>query len=329
LPIKPGYLDFHVHVGERIGGYTLRDDFADLQRLCHNPDDPINPPLMGMGVFVTQPDTGSLAQHLEEMQSHAARNFSSPVYWHLTPTRDDVSQVVPLLGKGIDLKFYTTYRAQGLYRSYTELERWMQDLSDQKTRFLIHCEDDDAVQHYSEKHPFRHPFDHTLRRPERCELIAVEKVLDLALKHQHPVHIVHVSSPNSALLIQEAKKQFSGISCETTPHYLLLNEDDLKAKDAHRLICTPPFRSERSRGMLVELLQDGVFDILASDHCAFTLPDKDRYKNQPEKVPCGIAGIGTLFSSVYEALVRSGKITLQQLVELTQTRVMQLMELEA
>ena len=326
MKIESGYLDFHVHVGEKIGGYTLRDDFHDLAKLCAVSDDPQKVALAGMAVFVTQAEGRSLKNSFEQMQEKAARDFPAPVFWHLTPVQDSVEEVVSLLQKGVDLKFYTTYKAQGLYKSYAEIDRWMQDLSSQKTRILVHCEDDALVSEYAGKHPFRHPKDHCLRRPEICEITAVERILDLALKNQHPVHIVHVSSPRAAILIHEAKKHFAGITCETAPHYLLHSERDLEAVNAHRLLCTPPFRSESSRGLHCELLADGYFDILASDHCAFRTVDKDRYKNEPGKVPNGIPGIAELYSSVYDAFVRTGKISQDHLERMTRTRVLELMQ---
>ncbi|MDP2400602.1 MAG: dihydroorotase family protein, partial [Actinomycetota bacterium] len=224
-----------------------------------------------------------------------------------------------------DIKLYTTYRPAGLYSSYEVIERWMIDLGDLKPRMLIHCEDDAIVTEASDKHPFRHPFDHTHRRPELAEITAVERVLDLALKHSYPVHIVHVSTPGAALLIQEAKRHLSTITCETAPHYLINNEDVLKADHAHRLICSPPYRSESSRGQLVELMQDGIFDILASDHCPFADAVKDRFKDQPEKVPCGIPGLETLYSSVYEHFVRRGIIPLEALIRMTVTKPAEMM----
>ncbi len=324
---EPAYLDFHVHVGEDIGGYTLRDGFSDLAKLCSKAADPDDPPLKGIGAFVTQAASQSLATCLQRMRESAQRYFPGQVFWHLTPVSDAIDEVLPLLGSDTDLKFYTTYKPQGLYKSYREIAEWMEALSSQKTRILVHCEDDECVAEYSARHPFRHPHDHCLRRPEIAEIVAVEKILELSLKHKHPVHIVHVSSPRAALLIKEAKKHFQGITCETAPHYLLQSEDDLKGDKAHRMICTPPFRSEQSRGMMGELLQDDVFDILASDHCAFTNADKDRYRDQPEKVPCGIEGIGTLFTSINAAFVRSGRIKAEHLRLLTRDRVMALMNI--
>ncbi len=325
---EPAYLDFHVHVGENIGGYSLRDGFADLARLCNKAADPDDPPLQGIGAFVTQASQRSLKDCLAKMRESAQRDFPGRVFWHLTPVSDGIDEVLPLLGSDTDLKFYTTYKPQGLYKSYREIAEWMEALSSHKTRILVHCEDDECVAEHSARHPFRHPHDHCLRRPEQAEIIAVDHILELSLRYNHPVHIVHVSSPRAAQLISEAKKHFTGITCETAPHYLLRNEDDLKGDKAHRLICTPPFRSERSRGMMGELLQDDVFDILASDHCAFTIADKDRYKDQPEKVPCGIEGVGTLFTSINTAFVQSGKIEAEHLRLMTQDRVMALMNIQ-
>jgi dihydropyrimidinase len=302
------YHDFHVHVGERIGGYQLRDGFKELNLLRRPEHASQGVPLGSVGVFVSEEPGQSLKDKYESMREHAAAEFEGEVFWHLSPVKTKAEDVIPLLGKHSDLKLYSTYREAGLYSSYEAIEHWMLASEATKTRILVHCEDDATLQEYSQIHPFRYPHDHCLRRPEIAELRAVERVLDLAIKHNHPVHIVHVSTPQAAILIQAAKKVYPGITCETAPHYLLYNEERLCGPDAHRWICTPPFRSEHSRGLLVELLQDGVFDILASDHCAFRDIDKDRFKDNPEKVPCGIAGIRELYASPQQNLVESGKL---------------------
>lgn len=321
MPTKAVYHDFHVHVGETIAGYRLRDSFADLNRLRQRQGNRLG----SIGVFVTEEAGISLKDKYMAMQQKAQRDFEGNVFWHLSPVQSTAEELIPLLDKHTDIKLYSTYRSAGLYSSYEAIELWMLYLQDSKTRILVHCEDDDTVQHYSAKHPFKHPHDHCLRRPELAEIKAVEKVLDLAIRFRHPLHIVHVSSPHSALLIKAAKKHFDGITCETAPHYLLFNEDKLKEPGAHRMICTPPFRSEESRGLLVELLQDGVFDILASDHCAFTDVDKDRFRDQPENVPCGIAGVETLYSSMWQALVETGKISAESLDVLCRIKPAQMM----
>lgn len=312
--LYPGVCDFHVHVGEKIGGYDLRDDFSALDRIAKKNG------IAAIGAFVTEDESLPLSEKLRRMRRDAEEHFSGQVFWHLTPVKTTTEELIPLLGPDCDLKLYTTYKDAGIHSSYEEIGRWMEELSGLKTRILVHCEDNAVIEKASAEHPFNTPFDHTLRRPELAEKIAVERILDLAIKHGHPVHIVHVSTPGAALLIAQAKADFPGITCETAPHYLLYNEDKLKVKNAHRWLCTPPYRPERSRGMLAELLQDGVFDIIASDHCAFTNEDKDRFKDTPEKVPCGISGLDSLFASCYHGLVQQGTISLERLVGLSCSR---------
>lgn len=318
--LVPGLVDFHVHVGERIAGFQLRDGFADLSKVKG---------LAGIGVFVTEEASDPLSVKLARMRKDAARNYPGKVFWHLTPVQTVIEDLIPLLAADTDLKFYTTYKPAGLYRSYAEIERWMQDLEGIQPRMLIHCEDDEIVSESSEKHPFRQPSDHCLRRPELAELKAVERILELAVKHDYPVHIVHVSAPRGALLIREAKKHCPKITCETAPHYLLRNEKRLQGKNAHRWLCSPPFRSEESRGLMVELAADGYFDLIASDHCPFSNDIKDMYQNELPKVPCGIPGLQSMISDLYFALVLKGKLSPEQLIRLTMTSPAALMGLES
>ncbi|MDD4224223.1 MAG: dihydroorotase family protein [Candidatus Cloacimonetes bacterium] len=317
--LLPGICDFHVHVGEKIGGYELRDDFAALGELARRQG------IAAIGAFVTEEPGISLTGKLRRMQADARQHFEGFVHWHLTPVKATVEEVYPLLEEGCDLKFYTTYKQAGIYKSYKEIGRWMEDLAGLKPRILFHCEDDAVIAQTSAAHPFKTARDHTLRRPELAEAIAVESVLDLAVRHDHPVHIVHVSTPGAALLIAEARQHNPLITCETAPHYLLYDEDKLKEPDGHRWLCTPPLRSKESRGLLVELLQDGVFDIIASDHCPFKPADKDRYKDTPAKVPMGLPGLASLFPSIFENLVERGLIGLETLVELSCRRPAELM----
>ena len=323
--IFPAVCDMHVHAGEKVCGLDLADDWKSLTWLASQSG------IAAIGAFITE-QTGSdhrkktLLQQYEKAQTYAVKDFKQSIHWHLTPKVSDVQDIFHLLKEGCDLKFYTTYKPNGLYRSYAEIARWMQDLGDIKPRILVHCEDDETVNHYSNLFPFNHAYDHTKRRPEIAETKAVERMLDLAVQYNYPVHIVHVSSPQSALLIKEAQKT-APVTCETAPHYLLLNETCLQKENGHRWLCTPPLRTEQSRGQLVELLQDCVFDAIATDHCPYTINDKDQYKNTPEQVPMGIAGLGATFPLMYENLVKTGKLPMEKLVPLLSTHPAKLMNL--
>jgi len=323
--ILPGILDMHVHVGEKTGGLVLADNFASLSGLVDQCC------IAAIGAFITetsdvQQKQKTLYTQYQTAKVKAKSEFKHEIHWHLTPTVSEPQDVIPLLKEGCDLKFYTTYKSAGIYKFYKEIERWMKDLESYKTRMLVHCEDNEIVQNSSSFHPFHHPFDHTKRRPEKAEILAVEKVLDLAVQHNYPVHIVHVSTPDAALLIKQAGKS-APVTCETAPHYLLLNDEYLKREDGHRWLCTPPLRSETSRGKLVELLQDGLFNAIATDHCPYKKADKDMFKDTLEKVPNGLAGLGATFPLLYKNLVKTGKLSLEKLMPLISSNPAKLMNL--
>lgn len=313
-----GIYDFHVHIGETIARHKLADDWHSFNRLHEHCG------VEGIGVFVTETAEEPLAEKLGAMRE-ASKAFNGKVFWHLTPCELSPEKIIPLLADDTDLKLYTTYRKEGLYQSYADIQRLMQDLGSHKPRLLLHCEDNALIEEYRDRYPFHKPLDHTLRRPEKAEIAAVEKALELAIANNYPLHIVHVSSPQAALLIQQAKNEVKNITCETAPHYLLLNEENLSGPQGHRWLCSPPLRSENSRGQLLELLQDGVFDILASDHCAFCTTDKDKGILHPQNTPMGIAGTGTLFTLLAEQLADKGKLSFERLFELIGTNPARLM----
>ena len=309
--IIPGLIDLHVHTGEPINGVLLAEDESITSSSC------INGGITTIGVFITETERALLSKEYPKRRSQFYRQHVN-VRWHLTPVISKITELKNLLLQGCNIKLYTTYKESDLFSSYKRIDSILSFLSNKRWRkyqipVLVHCEDNDIIEKNQNSIPFDHPFAHTLRRPEEAEIKAVEKVLNLAVKHNYPVHFVHISSPQAAIMIREAKKS-APVTCETAPHYLLLNEEMYNRKDGLRWLCTPPLRPESSRGKMIELAQDGYFDIFATDHCPFTIYDKDRYASQLEKVPTGLSGTGGIFSLLYEGLVASGKISLSELI---------------
>lgn len=311
--IIPGLIDIHVHTGEPISGILLAEDERITSLSC------LKSGVTTIGVFITETANETL-DVIYPIRKKQFYRLPLTARWHLTPTKSKLADLKNLLLQDCDIKLYTTYKEAGLYSSYKKIADMMVFLKDINTRLrkyparlLVHCEDNEIIKAKQKSIPFTKPFDHTLRRPESAEIKAVEKILDLAVQHNFPVHIVHVSTPQAALLINEAKRSVP-VTCETAPQYLFLNEEMLHRKDGHRWLCTPPLRPESSRGKMVELAQEGIFDIFATDHCPYTIYDKDRYASEPEKVPMGLPGVGALLPLLYEGLVASGKISFSDLI---------------
>ena len=123
-------------------------------------------------------------------------------------------------------------------------------------------------------------------------------------------HVCHISTAESVALIRRAKAAGVRVTCETAPHYLTLCEDDLQEDGRWKM--NPPLRSAADREALVEGLRDGTIDAIATDHAPHTAEEKARGL---EGSAMGIVGLETAFPVLYSALVRTGRLSLERLVE--------------
>ena len=145
----------------------------------------------------------------------------------------------------------------------------------------------------------------------------IERDIRLAEKTGCAYHVCHISTRDSVELIRDAKKSGVDITCETGPHYLLL--DDEHIEPIGRFKMNPPIREKADREALVRGIVDGTIDMIATDHA----PHSSEEKMRPlDKCPNGVVGIETAFSTVYTGLVRTGGITLSRLMELLHTNAM-------
>ena len=124
-------------------------------------------------------------------------------------------------------------------------------------------------------------------------------------------HVCHISTKESVEIIRRAKAQGIDVTCETAPHYLIL--DDSFLQEDGRFKMNPPLRSREDREALIAGLQDGTIDMIATDHAPHSAEEKSRGL---EKSVFGIVGIETAFPLLYTYLVQKGIISLEKLIEL-------------
>lgn len=136
---------------------------------------------------------------------------------------------------------------------------------------------------------------------------------DLALAEQTGCryHVCHISTKESVDLIRRAKARGVDVTCETAPHYLLLDESDLQEDGRFKM--NPPLRQKADRLALLEGLRDGTIDMIATDHAPHSAEEKSRGL---EKSAMGIVGLETAFPLLYTYLVKPGVIPLEKLTEL-------------
>ena len=124
-------------------------------------------------------------------------------------------------------------------------------------------------------------------------------------------HVCHISTKESVELIRQAKARGVNVTCETAPHYLVMN--DMQLQEDGRFRMNPPIRSEEDRLALVAGIVDGTIDMIATDHAPHSAEEKAKGLSGSS---FGIVGIETAFPVMYTCLVKSGIITLEKLVEL-------------
>lgn len=124
-------------------------------------------------------------------------------------------------------------------------------------------------------------------------------------------HVCHVSCAESVELIRRAKSDGVDVTCETAPHYLLL--DDSRLQDDGRFKMNPPLRSERDRKALLSGITDGTIDVIATDHAPHSASEKSGGLRNSLN---GIVGLETAFPMLFTGLVKTGLIDLDGLLKL-------------
>ncbi|MBR3964764.1 MAG: dihydroorotase [Clostridia bacterium] len=143
------------------------------------------------------------------------------------------------------------------------------------------------------------------------EYAQIARDLELAAKVGCAYHVCHVSAKESVELIRQAKRTGVDATCETAPHYLVLDDSDLKEEGRFKM--NPPLRSAADREALIEGIKDGTVDMIATDHAPHSAEEKSRGL---EGSAFGIVGLETAFPVLYTHLVRGGVLTLDELAAL-------------
>ncbi|MBQ8141123.1 MAG: dihydroorotase [Clostridia bacterium] len=176
---------------------------------------------------------------------------------------------------------------------------------------VAHCEDNSLLNGgYIHKGEYARINGHTGICSE-SEWKPIERDIALAERTGCPYHVCHISTKESVSLIREAKARGVDITCETAPHYLVMN--DMELREDGRFKMNPPIRSEEDRKALVEGIIDGTIDMISTDHAPHSLEEKSKGLRGSLM---GVVGIETSFQILYTYLVKTGVISLERLVAL-------------
>ncbi len=147
--------------------------------------------------------------------------------------------------------------------------------------------------------------------PSVSESTLVARDCALAGYEDARVHMQHLSAQESVLAVATAKAQGVQVSCEASPHHLLLTHEAVRTLDTSMKM-NPPLRTEEDRQALIEGLRDGTIDCIATDHAPHA---RDEKEVPFEQAPMGTTGLETAFAAVYSGLVEPGVLPLGLVVE--------------
>ncbi len=176
---------------------------------------------------------------------------------------------------------------------------------------VAHCEDNSLLHGgyihdgaYARTHGHRGICSESEWRP-------IQRDLELVRETGCGYHVCHISTKESVDLIRKAKAEGLDVTCETGPHYLLLDDSCLQEDGCFKM--NPPLRDKADREALLEGLADGTIDMIATDHAPHSAEEKGRGL---EKSAMGIVGLETAFPLLYTELVEPGVISMERLMEL-------------
>ncbi len=215
-------------------------------------------------------------------------------------------------------KVYTTYRDTIFYADDWTWYRLMQRSGPAGLLVQVHAENDAIVEGMARllidegKRSLRY---HGTARPGVAEAEAVARGLLFSRVTGSPVYFVHLSTPLAVDLVNEARQRGVRAIAETCPHYLVLDDSRYNRPDAARYVMTPPLRDATSQAELWERLRCGDIQSIGSDHCGFSLAEREGVDDFTRVSP-GIPGVETCLLLLHSFGVQAHRLSLADMVRL-------------
>ena len=300
--VFPGFVDVHVHLREPGFSYketirtgTLAAARGGFAHVCPMPN--LNP----------VPDS---REHLEEQLEIIRRDAVVHVHPYGAITRGEKGETLAdLEAMAPDTAGFSD---DGRGVQSPELMRSAMAEAKRLNKIIAaHCEDNSLLRGgyihdgaYAREHGHRGIC-------SESEWGQIARDLELAAETGVKYHVCHVSAKESVQVIREAKARGVDVTCEVGPHYLVYCDEDLREDGRFKM--NPPLRSREDRSALIQGVQDGTIDMIATDHAPHSAEEKGRGL---EKSAMGVVGLETSFAACYTHLVRPGLISLEKLVDL-------------
>ena len=302
--VSPGLIDLHVHY--RDPGQTYKEDsHTGSLAAAHGGFTTVG----AMPNVTPVPDTPELMQ---KMVNENQRKGVVHILQYGPITKNETTDIIPdYFGLKKAGAFAVSNDGKGVQNAET-MYLAMQKAKENNLVLAEHAQDD-ALFNQGVINEGKRAQELNLKPiTELAETTQIARDLLLAQKTCVHYHVCHISSKVSVELVRLAKAKGINVTCEVTPHHLLLTDEDIP-KDDPNYKMNPPLRNKKDQTALIKGLLDGTIDMIATDHAPHAKKEKT---GSMQSAAFGITGSETAFGELYTNFVRTGIFTLRQLLGL-------------
>ena len=302
IAVFPGFCDVHVHFREP--GFSYKETIKTGSLASARG---------GCTAVCTMPNLSPVPSSVETLKVQTdiiERDAVINVYPYASITVDQKGQVLSDMEGMADSCIAFSDDGRGV-QSEALMRAAMEKAKSLGKMIVAHCEVNDLL-HGGYIHDGEYARTHGHKGIcSESEYMQIKRDIRLAKETGCAYHVCHISAKESVEAIRKAKADGVNITCETGPHYLVM--DDSMLEEDGRFKMNPPLRSAADREALIEGIKDGTIDMIATDHAPHSAEEKS--KGLADSA-FGIVGIETAFPILYTKLVKNGEISLQKLIEL-------------
>ena len=317
--VLPGLIDGHVHFDDP--GFTHREDFASgtAAAAAGGVTCVVDMPCTSLPPIV---DTEALAAKVRAIQTKAYVDFMlwggvSGISMARDDWRNDLEELV--IAGVAAIKVYCLSGMESFTAlDYAGIRDVLEVASELGISVGVHAEDPTIVRELTRgirERGGNEPADYAASRPTMAEVAAVREIIDAARATGGRAHVVHLSSGAALDLITAARNDGVAISAETCPHFLRFTMEDL-VRQGSLLKTAPVIKSTDDRERLWRGVEDGEIDFIATDHAPGQWPEEKNTGSIWTDYG-GVPGVETLLPYLFSEGVSAGRITLEQLVDLS------------
>ncbi|MCU7551866.1 dihydropyrimidinase [Chitinophagaceae bacterium LB-8] len=318
--VFPGGVDPHVHLDMPFMGTFSSDTHETGTRAA----------LFGGTTtvidFVLQKQGHSLREALDEWNGRAVGNAVGDYSFHMAVTdyNDKVKpEIKEMIEEGItSFKTFMAYKG-ALMIDDRQMIGLMEEVKKQGGLINVHATNGDMIDYLIQKHRSEGkltPLYHYLSQPEVTEAEASERFVDMANYTGCPGYIVHLTCEGALNAVRNATRRNQKVFVETCIQYLLLDAS-LYEKDGEgaKWVMSPPLRQKKDQETLWAGINQGLVNVVATDHCPFLWEQKMMGANDFSKIPNGHPAIENRLELLYSEGVHKGRITPNKFVEVAST----------